>query len=153
MSVGGDSVFSERFNHRQDLAFQVLPSQEVATLLIDHLPLFIHHVVIFQQVLADVEVVRFDSLLSIFNRASHQAVLDRLALLHPQAIHNFLDALSAKNTQQIVFEREIEPRRAWVSLASRPATELVVNPSSLVPFSAENMESTRGHNFLTLFHT
>jgi hypothetical protein len=59
---------------------------------------------VFEQVLADVEVVTFDLLLRVLDGAVDEAVLDRHVLFHPEALHKTRDALGAEDAHQIVFE-------------------------------------------------
>ena len=63
----------------------VLRGERLVAQLVDHLALLVHHVVVLEQVLADVEVVRLDPLLRALDRPGHQRVLDDLALLDAHA--------------------------------------------------------------------
>ena len=69
------------------------------------LALIIGDVIVFQQMLSNIEVVPLDLALRIFNRASDERVLDRLALLHAQLLHDAGDAIRCKDSHQVVFER------------------------------------------------
>ena len=77
---------------------------------VDRLALLVHHVVVLEQVLADLEVVRLDLLLRALDRARDHARLDRLAFLHAQPLHQALDAVGAEDAHQVVFERQVEAR-------------------------------------------
>ncbi len=63
---------------------------------VDALALLVHHLVVFEQVLADFEVALFDLLLGAFDAAADHAAFDRLALLHAQPGQMFLTHSPAK---------------------------------------------------------
>ena len=62
--------------------------EELVALLVDHLALVVGDVVVFEQLLADVEVARLDLALRALDRARDDAGLDRLALGHLQPLHD-----------------------------------------------------------------
>ena len=66
---------------------RVAPLEDLAAQRIDRLALLVHHVVVLEQVLADVEVVALDLLLRVLDRAVDPGVLDRDVLFHPEALH------------------------------------------------------------------
>src|SRR5262249_60390925 len=92
---------------------------------VDDLPLLVHHVVVLEEMLADLEVPGLDALLRRADGAGDELVLDRLALLHAQAVHDALDALGAEDAEEVVFQGEVEARRARVALPSRTTAQLV----------------------------
>ena len=118
-----------------DLALEHFAAQRV-----DALTLLVHHVVVFEQVLADGEVLRFDLLLGALDGARHHAVLDRHAFFHAEPLHQAGDAVRAEDAHQVVFEREVEPRRTRVALAAGAAAQLVVDAARLVPLGAEDVQ-------------
>ena len=88
-----------------DAAFEQLAAQRV-----DALALLVHHVVVFEEVLADGEVLRLDLLLRAGDGVGHHLVLDRHAFFHAEALHQPGDAIGAEDAHQVVFEREVEAR-------------------------------------------
>src|SRR5690349_12191481 len=74
-----------------------LPRQDLTPQPVDDLALLVHHVVVLEQVLADLEVARLDPLLGGADGAGDELVLHRLALLHAQAVHDPLDPLGAED--------------------------------------------------------
>src|SRR5207245_9394849 len=68
---------------------------------------------------------------------------NRNVVLHPDRSHQPLEAISAENAQQIIFEREIKARRSRVALAPRTAAQLIIDAARLVALGAEDMESAR----------
>src|SRR5712664_3482034 len=111
---GADHEVLDPLGHVVGLALAV---QDLAAHAVDDLALLVHHVVVLEQVLADLEVVVLDALLGGGDGARHELVLDRLALLHAEPLHDPLDALAAEDAQQVVLERQVEVGRAGVPLA------------------------------------
>src|SRR5436190_692424 len=105
----------------RDVVGLALAVQDLAAHAVDDLALLVHHVVVLEEMLANLEVVVLDALLGGGDGARHELVLDRLALLHAQALHDPLDALAAEDAQQVVLEREVEVRGAGVALTARAA--------------------------------
>ena len=114
-----------------NLAFEQLAAQRV-----DALALLVHDVVVLEQVLADGEVLRFDLLLRARDGVGHHLVLDRHALFHAEPLHQAGDAIRPEDAHQVVFEREIEARRAGVALTAGAAAQLVVDAARLVALGA-----------------
>ena len=129
---------------------QIRTFQRVEAHVVDHFALLVHHVVVLEQVLANVEVVLLDPLLGSLDGAGDHAVLDGLAFLHAQFGHDAGDAVGAKQTHQIVFEAEEEAGGAGVALAPRAAAQLAVNAPRLVPLGADDMQAAR-HHLVTCF--
>ena len=67
-----------------DLVGDVVGRHDLVALFEDHLALVVEHVVIFQDVLADFEVARFDLLLRLFQRLVHPGMGDGFARLQAQ---------------------------------------------------------------------
>ena len=63
-----------------DLVGDIVGRHDLAALIEDHMPLVVEDVVVFQDVLADLEVTRFDLLLRFFQRLVHPGMGDGLAL-------------------------------------------------------------------------
>ena len=127
--------------HREDVLAQILALEDLPALAVDDFALLVHHVVILEDVLADVEVARLDFLLRVLDRARDDGVLDRLVLLHAEAVHDARDAVRCKEAHQVVLQREEELRRAGIALTPRTAAQLVVDAPRLVPLRADDVES------------
>ena len=95
-------------------ALEQLPPQRV-----DVLALLVHDVVVLEQVLPDGEVLRLDLLLGALDGAGHHLVLDGHTLFHAQPLHEPGDAIGPEDAHQVVFQGQIEARRAGVALAAR----------------------------------
>src|SRR5882672_10603443 len=140
----GDHALAQRL----DLVGDVLRLQNRIPQLVDLAPLVVGDVVVLEQLLADVEVVRLDLALRALDRARHQAVLDRLALGHAQALHDRVDALAGEDAQQRILERHVEARRARVALPARAAAQLVVDATGLVPLRADDVQPARSDHLV-----
>ncbi len=126
--------------HLEHLGLQVGAGERCVAQAVDDLALLVHHVVVLEQVLADVEVVRLDPLLRAADRAGHQRVLDDLALLDAQRSMMAGDALGAEEAHEVVLERQEEARRAGIALAAGAAAQLAVDAARLVALGAEDVQ-------------
>ena len=97
------------FPQRGDLTVQILRIQNVVALLIDHLALIVRHIVVFQQLFANVEVARLHLALSALDAAGHNARLNRFTFRHLQAIHDGAHPISRKNAHQRVVQTQVKP--------------------------------------------
>src|SRR6266581_233319 len=132
----------------RDLVRDVLRLENGVSQPVDLAPLVVGDVVVLEQLLADVEVVRFDLALRALDRAGDQAVLDRLAFGHPQALHDGVDPVACEDPQQRVFEREVKTRGARVALPARTAAQLVVDAPGLVPLGADDVQPSGGDDLV-----
>jgi hypothetical protein len=81
--------------------------------------------------------------LGVFDGPADEVVLDGLALLHAQALHDAADALTAENAQQVVFQGEVKARGAGVALAAGAAAQLVVDAAALVALGAQDVQAAQ----------
>ena len=121
-------------HHLSQVVCQVFAAQDGPSVLVDHFALLVHDVVVLQQLFADFEIVRFDLLLGVGDGAGNHPVLDRDAFFHAELEHQLRDPFGGEDAHQVVFQRQIEPRRARIALAAGAASELVVDTAALVPF-------------------
>ena len=75
---------------------------------VDDLALFVGHVVVVEQLLADVEVAGLDLALGRFDGARHEARFDGLALGQAQSVHDGLQAVTGEDLEQRIFHRQVE---------------------------------------------
>src|SRR5579864_5225616 len=92
---------------------------------VNRLALLVHHVVIFEKMFTGLEVLGLDGLLRVLNAARNELRLNGHAFGHAQAVHQCLYAFAAKDTEEIVFERQKEARGAGIALAAGAAPQLV----------------------------
>jgi hypothetical protein len=140
--VGGDHFFDDLVAHlaHRSRREAVLFHQFLA-LLEDHLALIVHHVIVFQQVLADVEVARLDLLLGLFQRLVDPRMDDRLAFLQAELLQHAIHPVGAEDAHQIVLKRQEEFRAARVALTAGTAAQLVVDAAAFVALGGQHVKS------------
>src|SRR5690606_2902679 len=105
------------------------------------LALVVRGIVEFEEVLADIEVVRLDLALRLLDLAADHAILDRVVLLHAEHAHEPGDALAHENADEVVLERQVEAARARVALASGTTAQLVVDAPRFVALGADDAQA------------
>ena len=91
-----------------DVHADALTHESVTTLLVDNGTLLVHHVVIFEQVLTDTEVVLLNLLLCALDALRNHGALDTLAILEAELVHNSCYALACEQTHELVLKRHID---------------------------------------------
>ena len=129
---------------------QLPPLRMSLAVAVNPLALLVHHLVVFEQVLADVEVALFDFLLGPFDAAADHAAFDRLALLHAQAGEHVLDPFAGEDPHQVVFQRQVEAAAAGVALPAATAAQLQVDAAGLVPLGADDVQAAELRDFVAL---
>ncbi len=133
-----------------DVLGRVAAEQELLAQGVHGLALRVHHVVVLEQVLADVEVALLDLALRVLDAARDQRVLDGLVVGHAHAIHQVLDAIAGEDAHQVVFERQVELAVAGVALATGAAAQLVVDAARLVALRADDVEAAELDDLVVL---
>ena len=110
---------------------------------VDALALLVHHLVVFEQVLADVEVALFDFLLGAFDAAADHAAFDRFAFLHAEAGEHVLDPFAGEDPHQVVFQRQKEAAAAGIALPAATAAQLQVDAAGFVPLGADDVQAAQ----------
>src|SRR5436305_10584376 len=147
-AVEVEQAFDDVLDDAHHVLAPLAPFEDVAATLVDRLALLVHHVVVFEEVLADLEVPPLDLGLGALDRLAHHAVLDRFALFHAEAAHDPLDAVGAEDPHEVVLEREIEAGGAGVPLAAGAAAERVVDAPRLVPLGAQDVQAAEEEHLL-----
>ena len=128
----------------------VFLAHDVEPLLEDDLALVVHHVVVLEDLLADVEVARLDLLLRHLQRLVHPRMGDRLTFLQAERLQDAVHAVGAEDAHQVVVEREVELRAARVALTAGAAAQLVVDAAALVTLGGEDVEAAGLERLLLL---
>ena len=82
--------------------------QQFVTLAVDGAALIVSDVVVFQQLLTDVEVAALYLALGVGDRLGHPRVLNRFAFFHTQFTHHAGHAIRSEDTHQGIFHRQVE---------------------------------------------
>ena len=121
---------------------QVLALEHAAALGVDDLALAVEHVVVLQDVLADLEVAgpRPGSARS---GSSGRPSWTRSGPRPPSwpSVMNRSTIAGVEQPHQVVLQREVEPALAGVALAAGATAQLVVDAAGLVPLGAEDVEA------------
>ena len=141
-----DHILPERLDGLRD----VLRLHQVQTLAVDHLPLVVGHIVVFQQLLADVEVAPLHLALRLLYGAGDHPVLYGLALLHAQPLHEAAHPVRGEDAHEVVLQRQVEAGIARVPLAAGAATQLVVDAPAFVPLGADDMQAAGVQHLLVV---
>ena len=131
-----------------DEVFLVEAFEQPAAQAIDGFALLVHHVVVFEQVFAGLEVLAFDGLLRGFDAPRDHARLDRHAFFHAKPLQQVRHPLLGEDAHQVVFEREIETRGTRIALAAGASAKLVVDAARFVALGAENVQAAGRDDFL-----
>src|ERR1019366_7048609 len=107
---------------------------------VDPLALIVHDLVVFEQVLADVEVLFLDLLLGGLDAAADHAALDRLTGLHAEPGQDSRDPFAGEDTHQVVLQRQEESARTRIALPTGAAAKLIVDAARLVAFGADDVQ-------------
>ncbi len=136
----GDDVVDEVAAHVGDGLGDALVLHQVDALVEDHLALVVLDVVVFQQILADVEVAGLDLLLRLLQRLVDPGMDDGLAFLEAEPRQHAVEPVGPEDPHQIVFQRQEEFRAAGVALASGAAAQLVVDAPRFVALGSDDVE-------------
>ncbi len=129
-------------NHVADIHANAFSHQGVAAFFIDNGALLVHHVIVFEQMLADAEVVLFDFLLGAFDGLVDNGRFDYFAFFYAETVHDFGNALAGKQTHQVVFQRNKEYRRTGVALAACTSAQLAVYTTAFVALGTDDGQTT-----------
>src|SRR5450755_3967939 len=136
--------------HPEDLVLKVSALQHLVPLVVDDLALAVEHVVVLEDVLADLEVLLLHLGLGRPDGPRDYLGFDRHVGRDIQSVHDRRDPVRVEHAHQVVFERQVEARPAGVTLAAGPATKLVVDAPRLVPLSAQHVEAAGRDDLLVL---
>ena len=146
----GDQRIDRVVAHFDDDIVDGLGIHDVRALLVDHLALIVHHVVVFDDLLAHVVIARLDLLLRCLDRLRQPFRTDRLAIGEVAVHHPREQRVGAEDAQQVVLEAQVELRQPGIALAPRAAAQLVVDAPALVAFGADHAQPAGLEHFVLL---
>ena len=135
-------IVADGVNHLGD----VVRFQQFIALLVDDPALVVGDIVVFQQLLAHVEVAVLHLALRLLDGVGDHAVLDGLAFLHAQRLHETLHPFRCEDAHEVVFQGEVEAGDAGVALPAGAAAQLVVDAPGFVAFGAEDVQPAGRHH-------
>ena len=100
-----DEVERDIVGFSENVLALILAFERGAANRVNRFALLVHHVVVFEQVFASVEVLRFDGFLRLFDAARDEFRFDGHAFGHAEAEHQRFDAFAAEDAHEVVFER------------------------------------------------
>ncbi len=116
---------------------------------VDHLALLVHHLVVFQDVLADLRVAPLDGVLRPLDRLGHHLRLDGHVFWKGLG-HHPAHGPGGEETHEVVLEAEEEAALAGVTLPARASPQLVVDSAALVALTAEDVQPAERPDLVTL---
>ncbi|CFS03545.1 Uncharacterised protein [Mycobacterium tuberculosis] len=146
VDVGGDDIA----DHVQRLVLEVFAFEDAPALGVDDLALLVHHLVVFEDVLADLKVLLLDLGLGALDGPGDHLGFDRHVVGQVQPGQQGLQGRAIEAAHQLVTQRQIEARLPGVPLAAGPATQLVVDPPRLVALGAQHVQAAGLDYFLGL---
>src|SRR5262245_3666015 len=147
-AVSVHELAGDVFGDAEDVIALVFSFERGAANVVNRFALLVHHVVVFEQVFAGVEVLRFDGFLRVFDATGNETGLDGHAFGHAKTVHESFDAFAAEDAHEVVFERKEKARGAGVALAAGASAKLVVDAASLVAFGAEDVQAAERDDFI-----
>ena len=108
-NVTVDYLVNDIVSDPPDVLRDVLCFHQLTALLINMFPLIVGDIVELEQLLAHIEIASFDLPLRILDGFGDPRVLDGLAFLHAEFLHQAGDTLGSEDSHQAIFQRQIEP--------------------------------------------
>jgi len=136
-------AFHNRANHADNAVSQVFTVKHAFSFAINDFSLLIHDLVIFQQMLTNGKVIALHLFLCVFNRFGKHPCFNRLVLCHAHRIYQLHCLFGAKQTHQVILQRDIETGFAGVTLTTGTPTQLVINTSGFMTFRTDDFQTTQ----------
>ncbi len=127
---------------------EVFAFEDLVAALVDHLALLVHDLVVLEDVLADLGVLRLDGGLRPLDRLGDHLRLDRLVVF--EAAHGPLQGTGGEQPHQLVVEAQVEAALAGVALTAGAAAQLVVDAAGVVALGADHVEAAGLEDLLAL---
>ena len=109
---------------------------------VDDFALLVHHVVEIERAFALQVIALLDALLRGLDRFVQPRMLEFLAFLEAEALHDLRHAIGrAEVAHEIVFEADVEARAARIALARATSAQLAVDAARFVPLGADDVEA------------
>ena len=107
-------------------------SIDFVAVAVNDLALLVHHVVEIERAFADEVVALLDALLRGLDGLVQPRMLELLAFLEAEALHDFRHAIGrAEVAHEIVFEADVKARDARIALARAASAQLAIDAARL----------------------
>ena len=126
-NMGIDSRLKHVFADAVDGFADVRHVQQFVTLGVNRPALVVGHIIIFQQLLTNIEVTALNFTLRVGDSLGDPRVLNGFAGFHPQFTHHAGNAIGGEDTHQGVFHRQVEAGRTGIPLTTGTAAQLVID--------------------------
>ena len=136
-------------NHAHDAVTEVFAVEYTFSFAVDNFTLFVHNLVVFQQMFTNGKVIAFYFLLSIFDGFCQHACFDGFIFTHAHGVNQFHGLFGAEQTHEVVFQRDIESGFTGVTLTTGTTTELVVDTSGFMTFCTDDLQTAQFRNAFT----
>ena len=126
-------------DHFEDKLARLVGIDRVVAISVNDLALVVHHVVEIERPFAREVIALFDPFLRGLNRFVQPRMLELLAFLESEPLHDFRHPIGrAEVAHEIVLEADVETRTAGIALPRATAPQLPVDPARLVPLRADH---------------
>src|SRR3989344_2005037 len=123
--------------------------KDVLPTFVNDLTVFVHHVVVLHDMLADIKVAPFNPLQRALNGTGNNSVLQRHVIGNFELLHHGLQPVPTEEPHEIIFHGNKELAISRVSLTAGASSQLIINTPGLVALSTENAETPQGRNTLS----
>ncbi len=137
----------------EDELLDALAFQNILPHSVEGMTLVIHDLVVFENVLANQEVAFLDLSLSLADGLGKHRMLDGIPLLHAEFAEDLERGGPCEHLHQIIIETQEEPGGPLVSLSTGSTSQLVVDPSRVMPFSSDHVQATKLLGRLVILET
>ena len=121
---------------------RILGVDDFVAIGVNDLALLVHHVVEIERAFAHEIIALLDALLRGLDRFVQPRMLEFLAFLEAEALHDFRHAIGrAEVAHQIVLEADVEARRARIALARATSAQLPIDAARFVTLGADDVEA------------
>ena len=143
---GLDQLVDHGVNGGADVAAH----EDLLALAVDLLALLVHHVIVFQNALADGKVPALNAFLRRFDLLGQHARLQRLIFFQTQPLDHGRNALGTEEPHHVVFQTDEELCAARVALTTGAASQLVVDTAALVALRTNDVQAAQRHDLFML---
>ena len=118
----------------------MLIAKDCITLIIEIISLFIEHIIIIKKVFPDFKVAILYTLLGFLDCITQHTVFNGLPILHANLAEHGLQVFRGEQSHQGIIQGDKEPACTRVTLTATSTTQLIIDTSGFMSFSAKDIE-------------